>query len=112
MTIRVNEWYRVKSTKQFCVIQRIPSTTDPRVSIPSANERTRGFELALLWYEPTDKTLKKWIKRVMIVGLKKALSILREPNEEDGSASPLPSPLPLPVINARHLAHQPVAVQR
>ena len=83
MTIRVNEWYRVKSTRQFCAIQKIPSTTNPQVSIPSANENTRGFELALIWYAPTDETLGKWTKRVMILELKKALAILRDPNEDD-----------------------------
>ena len=83
MIIRVNEWYRVKSTRQFCLVQRIPSTTDPRVSVPSANEKTRGFELALEWYEPIDATLTKWKKRVMIMELKKAFGLLREPGDED-----------------------------
>ena len=86
MIIRVNEWYRVTSTKQFCFVQRIPSTTNPQVSVPSANEKTRGFELALEWYEPADAALTKWKKRVMIMELKKALSILREPSAEDAPA--------------------------
>jgi hypothetical protein len=83
MTIRVNEWYRVKATRQYCVIQRIPSTTNPRISISTANENTRGFELALTWYAPTDETLEKWTKRVMIFDVKKATGLLREPTAED-----------------------------
>lgn len=83
MTIRVNEWYRVKATKQYCRIQKIPSTTNPRMSVPSANEHTRGFEVAVTWYAPVDDTLVGWTKRVMILGIKKATVLFREPNEED-----------------------------
>jgi hypothetical protein len=85
MTIRVNEWYRVKATGQYCCIQKIPSTTDPRVSLPMATENTRGFELALTWYAPGDGTMEKWTKRVMILD-KKAMGLFREPNEEDWPA--------------------------
>ena len=83
MTIRVNAWYRVKSTRQFCVIQKIPSTVDPRISITEATETTRGFELALTWYAPADDTLETWTKRVMILDIRKAMGLLREPNDED-----------------------------
>jgi hypothetical protein len=83
MTIRVNEWYRVKATRQYCMIQKIPSTTNPHVSVPSATEHTQGFELALTWYAPLDETLAKWTKRVMILGIRKAAVLFREPNEED-----------------------------
>jgi hypothetical protein len=83
MTIRVNEWYRVKATRQYCVVQKIPSTTNPSVSVPTANENTRGFELALTWYAPTDEAPQKWTKRAMIMEIRKALGILREPNEDD-----------------------------
>ena len=83
MTIRANAWYRVKTTKQFCVIQKIPSTTDPHVSVMEANESTRGFELALTWYAPADDALEKWTKRVMILQIRKAVGLFREPSEED-----------------------------
>ena len=81
--LRVNEWYRVKSSGQFCRIQRIPSSTDPAVSIPSADEATRGFELALDWYTPAEGTPGKWTRRVMIMHVKKALALLREPTPAD-----------------------------
>jgi hypothetical protein len=83
MTIRVNAWYRVKTTHQFCVVQRIPSTTHPKVSIQEASENTRGFELALLWYTPADEKLAQWTKRVMIFEVRKALGLLRDPVAED-----------------------------
>ena len=83
MTIRANEWYRVKSTQQYCMVQRIPSTTDPRISVPRADENTRGFEMALVWYSPADQALKKWTKRVMIMDIRKALGLLREPEKAD-----------------------------
>ena len=40
----------------------ISSKTNPSVSVPAANENTRGFELALTWYAPSDDTLGKWTK--------------------------------------------------
>ena len=83
MTIRVNAWYRVKATRQYCVVQKIPSTTNPSVSISTANENTRGFELALTWYAPAEKVPAKWTKRAMIMEIRKALGILRELNEDD-----------------------------
>lgn len=83
MTIRAGEWYRVKSTRQYCAVQKIPSKTNPSVSVPAANENTRGFELALTWYAPSDDTLGKWTKRVIILELKKALNLLRDPNDDD-----------------------------
>jgi hypothetical protein len=83
MTIRVNEWYRIKSTHQYCMVQKIPSMTDPRVSVPTANENTRGFELALTWYAPADESMEKWTKRVMILAISKAAVLFREPNDDD-----------------------------
>ena len=83
MTIKANEWYRVGTTHQYCQVQRIPSATNPKVSVPRADEHTRGFEVALVWFAPHDETLKDWTKRVMIMELKKALSLLREPSKED-----------------------------
>ena len=73
----------MKATKQFCMIQRIPSTTDPRIGIPIATESTRGFELALQWYAPADESAEKWTKRVMILDIRKAAGLLREPSEDD-----------------------------
>jgi hypothetical protein len=83
MTIRTGEWYRVKDTRQYCLVQRIPSTTDPRVSVPSAHEGTRGFEVAVTWYAPEDQALRRWTKRVMILATRKAAGLFREPGEED-----------------------------
>lgn len=51
--------------------------------MPKADENTRGFEVALVWYTLADGTTKKWTKRVMIMSTKKATSLLREPNKED-----------------------------
>jgi len=81
--LRVNQWYRVKSTGQYCRIQRIPSASDPAVSAPTVDENTRGFELALEWFAPSGGEPKTWTKRVMIMDVKKALGLLREPTEED-----------------------------
>jgi len=83
MTIRANTWYRVGATRQFCFVQKIPSSTDPRISVPTANENTRGFELALTWFTPTDEGLGGWTKRVMILSVKKAAALFREPDGED-----------------------------
>jgi hypothetical protein len=89
MTIHANQWYRVAATHQYCQIQRIPSTTNPRISVPEANENTRGFEVALLWYAPADETLQKWTKRVMIIELRKVLGLLRETVEDDPTLAAL-----------------------
>jgi hypothetical protein len=86
MTIRVNAWYRVKETGQYCRIQRIPSMTNPRVSVPKADENTRGFEVALEWYSPPAAAGGTWTRRVMILGLKKAFILLREPAPADAQA--------------------------
>ena len=83
MTIKANQWYRVKTTQQFCQVQRLPSTTHPGISVPSADQNTRGFEVALVWFSPGNQALTTWTKRVMIMELKKALSLLREPAAED-----------------------------
>ena len=83
MTIRANEWYRVKATQQYCYVQKIPSSRNPQVSVPSADEGTRGFEVALEWYAPANDAGRKWTKRVMILELRKALALLRDPAEDD-----------------------------
>ncbi|HUI70770.1 MAG TPA: hypothetical protein VL354_09600 [Spirochaetia bacterium] len=83
MTVKANEWYRVKETHQYCQVQRLPSAKNPKISVPKADENTRGFEAALVWYAPVDEKLATWTKRVMIMDLKKALSLLREPGKED-----------------------------
>ncbi len=83
MTITANEWYRVAATRQYCQVQRIPSMTNPKVSVPRADGNTRGFEVALTWYTPQDKGLEHWTKRIMIMELKKALALLREPTKAD-----------------------------
>ena len=73
----------MKTTRQYCMIQKIPSATDPRVSVPKADENTRGFEIALVWYSPADDALTAWTKRVMIMEVRKALGLLREPDTAD-----------------------------
>jgi len=77
--LRANEWYRVKSSGQFCRIQRIPSVSNPAVSTPTADENTRGFELALEWYAPSVTDPGTWTRRVIIMDVKKALALLLEP---------------------------------
>ena len=92
--LRAGAWYRVKSSGQFCRIQRIPSSTDPAVSTPAADEGTRGFELALDWYTPRGTPVgtpegtppgapAAWTRRVMIMPVKKALLLLQEPLPAD-----------------------------
>jgi len=83
VALHVNQWYRVKSSGQYCRIQRIPSASDPAVSAPLADENTRGFELALEWFSPAGGQPGTWTKRVMIMDVKKALGLLREPTAED-----------------------------
>ena len=83
MTLKTSEWYRVKSTHQYCFVQKIPSAKSPGVSVSSADENTRGFEATVEWYAPADEALQRWTKRVMILDLKKALALLRFPNEDD-----------------------------
>ncbi len=83
MALRVGHWYRVKTSAQYCRIQRIPSSTDPRTSVAAADERTRGFELALEWFTPSGPDPSSWTKRVMIMDVKKALGLLREPGPAD-----------------------------
>ena len=83
MTIRPNAWYRVKETPQYCFVQRIPSTSRSQVSVPRADENTRGFEVAMVWYAPSDEDPSTWTKRVMVMDLKKALGLLREPAKSD-----------------------------
>ncbi len=82
--LRAGEWYRVKSSGQFCRVQRIPSSTDPGVSVPAVDQNTRGFELALEWFTP-GASAGSWTKRVMIMDVKKALALLSEPLPADGA---------------------------
>jgi len=86
MTIRANAWYRVKETRQYCRIQRIPSTTNPHVIVQKADEKTRGFELALEWYSPVGSKGEKWSKRVVILDVKKGCTLFREPTADDWPA--------------------------
>ena len=83
MTLAVNQWYRVADTGQFAQVQRIPSTTDPRISVPRADQNTRGFEVALVWYTPVAASSTGWTKRVLIMETRKALALLREPGDAD-----------------------------
>ncbi len=83
MTIKAGEWYRAGTTRQYCEVQRIPSTTNPRVSVRKADEDTRGFEVALVWYSSSEESPKTWTKRVLIMNSRKAAALLREPNKED-----------------------------
>ena len=82
MTIHALEWYRVKDTKQYCQVASIMSTADPRVQVKSANEKMRDFQVALVWFTATDES-SAWTKRAILMELKKAFSLLREPTEED-----------------------------
>ena len=102
MIIRANQWYRVKETRQYCRIQRIPSTTNPRVIVQKADENTRGFELALEWYSAVASNGASWTKRVMILELKKACGLLREPTADDWSTIELIKSIAhkLPIVSA------------
>jgi hypothetical protein len=83
MTIRALEWYRVKDTKQYCQVASIMSTADPQVNVKIANEKMHDFRVALVWFTFTDETASAWTKRAILMELKKAFSLLREPTEED-----------------------------
>ena len=83
MTIRALEWYRVKDTKQYCQVASIMSSTDPQLHIKSATEKMHDFHLALVWFTRTDETADAWAKRAILMELKKAFGLLREPTEED-----------------------------
>lgn len=82
-TVKAGEWYRVKASGQYCRVQRIPSRTDPRVSVPLADEATRGFELALEWYTPSGSEPRQWTRRVMIMDTAKGLALLQSPGPGD-----------------------------
>ena len=82
MTIRALEWYRVKDTKQYCQVASIMSTADSQVHIKSANEKMHDFHLALVWFTLTDETTSAWTKRAILMELKKAFSLLREPTKK------------------------------
>ncbi len=100
-TARAGEWYRVKATGQYCRVQRIPSRTDPRVSVPAADDATRGFELALEWYSPSAAEPAAWTKRVMIMDVRKGLALLQEPEPTDPVLAALKKLAPtLPVSSA------------
>ena len=81
MTIKANDWCGVKVAHLYCQVQRLLSSTNPKISVPKEDENTRGVEL--VWFARSDETSKTWTKRVMIMKLKKALRLLREPNKED-----------------------------
>ena len=83
MTIRALEWYRVKDTKQYCQVASIMSTADPQVQVKSVNEKMHDFHVALVWFTLTDETVGTWTKRAILMELRKAFSLLREPIDED-----------------------------
>ena|SRR5271157_3132137 len=83
MTIQDFEWYRVKDTQQFCQVTGIASTADPDVQVRAANENLKGFHVYLLWFAPTDDTLTAWTKRAILMEVRKAAALLREPAQAD-----------------------------
>lgn len=83
MILRALEWYRVKESKQYCQVVSIMSTADPQVHVKSTNEKMRDFHVAPVWFSPANKITATWTKRAILMELKKAFSLLREPTEED-----------------------------
>jgi hypothetical protein len=83
MTIQAFEWYKVKDTPQICQVTGIASTADPDVHVRAANENLKGFHVYLLWFTPTDDAHTSWTKRAILMEIRKALTLLREPTAED-----------------------------
>ncbi len=83
MTLETGKWYRVKDTRQFCLVTRIASTADPQRTLRAAEEGLKGFHAYLLWFSPAGKPAKSWTKRGILMDLGKAFRLLRTPTEED-----------------------------
>ncbi len=83
MTLRALAWYHVKETKQYCQVASIISSTDPQVQVKTAKESLKGVHVALVWFTSTDETNSAWTKRAILMELKKAFGLLREPTEAD-----------------------------
>lgn len=83
MTLRALAWYRVKETKQYAQVASIISTAAPSVQTRSANESMNGFHVALIWFTPSEGIAEAWTKRAILVELKKAFALLREPRDDD-----------------------------
>ncbi len=83
MMIQVFEWYRVNTTHQYCQVTGIASTSDPGVQVRAADENLKGFHVYLLWFTPTSEELAAWTKRAILMEVRKALGLLREPTQDD-----------------------------
>jgi len=83
MTLRALAWYRVKETDQYCQVAGIMSRSDPRVHVRTATETMSSFVVAVVWFTPSGNNPLAWTKRAIMLDLKKAFAVLREPLDDD-----------------------------
>ncbi len=83
MTLEAGKWYRVKDTRQLCLVTGIASTADPHRTLRTAKEGLKGFHAYLLWFSPVGESQESWTKRAILMELGKAFRLLRTPTEED-----------------------------
>ena len=83
MNLQALSWYRVKQTKQYVQIASIISSAAPSVQVKTANESMNGFHVALTWFTPSNEVSGAWTKRAILLELRKAFALLREPLEDD-----------------------------
>jgi hypothetical protein len=83
MVLQALAWYQVKETKQYAQIASFISTADPSINIKTASESMNGFHVALTWFTSSNEVTGTWTKRAILLELKKAFALLREPLEDD-----------------------------
>ena len=59
------------------------SKNDLQVRLRSASGDLNGFVVALVWFTPSNKSPAGWTKRAIMMELKKALGLLKEPLDDD-----------------------------
>ena len=82
MTLQVLSWYRVKETKQYVQVANIISTANPSIQVKTAGESMNGFHVGLTWFTPSNEVSGTWIKRAILLELRKTFALLREPLED------------------------------
>ncbi len=83
MNLQALAWYRVRQTKQYAQIASIISTTNPSIQVKTASENMKGLHVALTWFTLSNDVPGTWTKRAILLELRKAFSLLREPLEDD-----------------------------
>ena len=83
MILQALSWYRVKETKQYAQVASIISTANPSIQVKTAKEGMNGFHVALTWFTPSNEISGAWTKRAILLELRKAFALLREPLDDD-----------------------------